>query len=211
MLYSRRLLAPCVHRTCPPRSITALPMTDPGLTNRLRQHSRRSGLMVGLTMALTIAICIVGFIWGFVQLEPYFSDFIHRDPATTESRPPAKITEPAGGSSDDNSQASTEDQPTEEPPTPTPKPKPTQTSTAFKPDYQLTAEGSVNLRQGPGVNTEVITTLSPSQPLQFLGDEQESQNPSADGLDAGQHWLKFRTEDGLMGYVREIDVGPYSE
>jgi hypothetical protein len=85
-----------------------------------------------------------------------------------------------------------------------------QTSTAFKPDYQLTAEGSVNLRQGPGVDTQVITTLSPSQPLQFLGDEQESQNPGADGLDAGQHWLKFRTEDGLTGYVREIDVGPYS-
>jgi hypothetical protein len=168
--------------------------------------------MVGLTMALTIAICILGFIWVFVQLEPYVSDFVHRDPAASESKPPEKVTEAAvgGSSSDENSQAS-DVEPTEEPPTPTPKPKPTATSTAFNPDYQLTAEGSVNLRQGPGVDTGVITTLSPAQPLQFLGDEQETQNPGADGLDPGQHWMKFRTEDGEIGWVREIDVGEFSD
>ncbi len=167
--------------------------------------------MVGLTMALTIAICIVGFIWAFVQLEPYVSDFVHRDPATTQSRPPERVTEAAGGSSNgDNNQAQSEDQRTEESPTPTPKPKPTQTSTAFRPDYQLTAEGPVNLREGPGVNTNVITTLTSAQALQYLGDEQETQDPGSDGLDPGQHWMKFRTEDGLVGYVREIDVEPYS-
>ena len=35
-------------------------MTDSGLSTRLRQQSRRAGLMVGLTMVLTIAICIFG-------------------------------------------------------------------------------------------------------------------------------------------------------
>ncbi|MCC7025149.1 MAG: hypothetical protein IT338_20115, partial [Thermomicrobiales bacterium] len=35
-------------------------MTDSGLSTRLRQQSRRAGLMVGITMALAIAICILG-------------------------------------------------------------------------------------------------------------------------------------------------------
>jgi len=169
--------------------------------------------MVGLTMAVTIAICILGFIWVFVQLEPYVSDFVHRDPVASESKPPEKVTEAAGGggsSGDDNSQASGAD-PTQVAPTPTPKPKATSTSTAFKPDYQLTADGPVNLREGPGVNTNVITTLTSAQPLQYLGEEEETQDPSSDGLDPGQHWKKFRTEDGLTGWVREIDVQPYSD
>ena len=169
--------------------------------------------MVGVTMALTIAICIVGFIWVFAQLEPYVSDFVHRNPATVDNQPAHKPTkEPAanGGSSNDQADQSTNADPTEPPPTPTPKPQPTQTSVAFNPDYQLTAGGSVNLRSGPGVNNDVITTLSPAQPLQYLNEEQESSNPEADGLDIGQHWMKFRTENGEIGWVREIDVGSYS-
>src|SRR5688500_17429676 len=50
-------------------------MSDPGLSNRLRQHSRRSGLAVGLTMAAAIAICILSSAWLFGRIEPYVSDF----------------------------------------------------------------------------------------------------------------------------------------
>ncbi|MFL5761680.1 MAG: SH3 domain-containing protein [Thermomicrobiales bacterium] len=191
-------------------------MTDPGLTNRLRHHSRRSGLMVGLTMALTIAICILGFIWAFVQLEPYVSDFVHRAPSTAEertSRNPSQQAPANDNPANNQSAQQPSEEPTSKPPTPTPKPKPTatQASTAFIPDYQLTSNGSVNLRSGPSKATNVVTSLSPSQPLQYLGEKQATADPGFDELDPGQSWMKFRTDDGLEGWVREIDVGPYSE
>src|SRR5688500_772923 len=50
-------------------------MSDPGLSNRLRQHSRRSGLAVGLSMAAAIAICILSSAWIFGRIEPLVSDF----------------------------------------------------------------------------------------------------------------------------------------
>ena len=62
-------------------------MTDPGLNNRLRQRSRRAGLMVGVTMALTIFICVGGFAAIYAGLVPFLSDVV---PAQrTEARPPA--------------------------------------------------------------------------------------------------------------------------
>jgi hypothetical protein len=171
--------------------------------------------MVGLTMALTIGICIIGFIWIFVQLEPYVSDFVHRDPSSAEEQ------EAPQRSNDTQAQAEPTAEPTEEEsdeppperpePTNTPEPEPTATSDAFTPDYQLTSQGSVNLRSGPGTNTEVITTVSPQAPLQYLGEELESDDPARDDLDPGQSWMKFRTESGEEGWIREIDVGPYSE
>ena len=170
--------------------------------------------MVGLTMAVTIALCIVGFIWVFTQLEPYVSDFVHRDPSSAQEQDSPPQT-PRAQAQQDESQPTEEQNdapPPERPePTPTPKPKPTATSTSFNPDYQLTSDGQVNLRSGPGVDTDVITTVSVAAPLQYLGEEQVSDNPIDDGLDEGQKWMKFRTENGDVGWIREIDVDPYSE
>jgi Bacterial SH3 domain len=170
--------------------------------------------MVGLTMALTIALCIVGFVWVFTQLEPYVSDFVHRDPSSAEEQNSPRQTPRAQAQGNEAQPTEEEnDQPPPERPDPTktPKPKPTATTTAFNPDYQITAEGSVNLRSGPSKGTDVITTLSTAAPIQYLGETQESEDPAFDELDPGQSWMKFRTENGDEGWVREIDVGPYSE
>src|SRR4051794_22362802 len=51
-------------------------MTDSGLSTRLRQQSRRAGLMVGISMVLTIAICIFGAAGLFAWLSRPFSDLI---------------------------------------------------------------------------------------------------------------------------------------
>ena len=51
-------------------------MTDSGLSTRLRQQSRRAGLMVGITMVLAIAICIFGAAGLFAWLSRPFSDLI---------------------------------------------------------------------------------------------------------------------------------------
>jgi cytoskeletal protein RodZ len=168
--------------------------------------------MVGVTMALTIAICIVGFIWVFAQLEPYFSDFVNRAPAPSESQQHQSSSQNADngdGSSNDQADQNADTEPTEKPPTPTPKPKATSTTTAFNPDYQ-TSYDSINLRSGPGTDTDAVTTLTAQQSLQYLGEKQESDDPSRDEMDPGQSWMKFRTEDGEVGWVREFDVSPYS-
>ncbi|MBX6342532.1 MAG: hypothetical protein IRY97_08745, partial [Thermomicrobiaceae bacterium] len=68
-------------------------MVEPGLTSRLRQHSRRSGVLVGVSMALTIAICIVAFIWIYVRVGPFLSDFIPR-----QAKPAPTPTVQLGGS-----------------------------------------------------------------------------------------------------------------
>ncbi|MDP9368581.1 MAG: hypothetical protein M3Q03_09960, partial [Chloroflexota bacterium] len=62
-------------------------MTDPGLTNRLRQHSRRAGIMVGLSMALTIAICVGGFTTIYARLAPFTSDFVAANTPVPTERP----------------------------------------------------------------------------------------------------------------------------
>jgi hypothetical protein len=171
--------------------------------------------MVGLTMALTIALCIVGFIWVFTELEPYVSDFVHRDPSSAQEQKAPRQT-PRAEAQQDEAEPTEEDDSEQPPPerptsTPTPKPKPTATSAAFTPDYQLTSEESVNLRSGPGVSFDSLTTVTPEAPLQYLDESEETQDPVNDLMEPGQNWMKFRTEDGLEGWIREFDVEPYSE
>ena len=58
-------------------------MSDPGLTHRLRQRSRRAGIMIGVSMVLTIALCAVGFTILYTALDGFTTDFISK----TESEP----------------------------------------------------------------------------------------------------------------------------
>ena len=51
-------------------------MTDSGLSARLRQQSRRAGLMVGFTMVLAMVILIFGAAGLFAWLSRPFSDLI---------------------------------------------------------------------------------------------------------------------------------------
>ncbi len=85
--------------------------TPRSLSNRLRQHSRRSGFTVGVSMALAIAICIAGFVTIYVQLQPYISDFITQDPPEEEARVVA-APDPTEPPADDDEE---EPAPTEEP------------------------------------------------------------------------------------------------
>jgi hypothetical protein len=71
----------------------------------------------------------------------------------------------------------------------------------------MSAPESVNLRAGPGVEFEVVVVLSQQQPLQYLNEDEPTDNPAADG----NRWMKFRTEDGFEGWIREIDAEPIEE
>src|SRR5690606_877165 len=82
----------------------------------------------------------------------------------------------------------------------------------FDPAYQIDAGSTVNLRQGPWTATSIIDRLPPATavaypratPLEYLNEDAPTDSPGD-----GERWMKFETEDGLVGWVREIDVTEY--
>jgi hypothetical protein len=150
-------------------------------------------------MVLTIAICIFGAAGLFAWLSRPFSDLI-------------PISAPAAGVS------SEQPTPSAPPPTivPTTESQPAiseanggvppaaATSQAFNPTHQIRSDVSVNFRSGPSTGDSIIIALSPATPLQYLGEEAPTSNPSD-----GDRWMKFRNESGQDGWVREIDTEPY--
>lgn len=173
-------------------------MTDSGLSTRLRQQSRRAGLMVGITMVLAIAIFVFGAAALFAALSRPFSDLI---PAVV---PPAENTI-AGSLEADLTNTTLAPEPViqaDSQPTPAVAEEPTvaPAAAAFEPTHQIGANTSVNFRTGPSTSDAVIVALSPATPLQFLDEEV----PTNGGL-----WMKFRSENGDEGWVLEELAVPY--
>jgi len=178
-------------------------MTNPGLDNRLRQHGRRAGLMVGLSMALTIGLCIGSFVWIYAKGDPLTRDFVDAatvaptrkaGASTGKTTPTVAVDSSTGGEA---TEPIVQAQPTE-----TPRPSPT--AEVFQATHRVSAEVPINLRPGPAVASgDPVTNLDPGAPLQYLGESEPSQDPDAEG---NVNWMKFRTQDGAEGWVREIDV-----
>ncbi|HQY31619.1 MAG TPA: SH3 domain-containing protein [Thermomicrobiales bacterium] len=178
-------------------------MSDPGLTRRLRQQSHRSGLAVGISMALAIGVCVVAFTFLYVKLDPWVRDFSGSEPAPTATARQSASNNP-------------DDEPTEEP---TRRPRATATEDtggsdsgnvsesdsngSFDPDYQVTALEAVNFRSGPGTSFDIVAQLDPGTQIQYLDDREAATEPE----NAGTNWLKFRTENGDEGWIRDVDVG----
>ena len=175
-------------------------MTDSGLSTRLRQQSRRAGLMVGITMVLAIAICIFGAAVLFAWLSRPFSDLIPVVAPAAQVQPTAA---PAGQppAQGDQQAIAPQAQPTQ-PPAAAPTVSPT--ADDFKPTHQIGASQSVNFRAGPSTTDAIIVALPPKTPLQYLNEDAPTTNPSD-----GNRWMRFRDEAGDEGWIREIDTEPY--
>lgn len=178
-------------------------MTDSGLSTRLRQQHRRAGLMVGVTMGIVIAICIFGAALLFAALSAPFSDLIPM------AGPVAPVEVPVNESGPDPTgdvviaaevTATVASQPTAAAQEPTP----TQPEDDFAPTHQIGASSSVNFRAGPSTSDSIIEALSPATPLQYLDEDAPTTSPGD-----GDRWMRFRTEDGQEGWVREIDTTTY--
>jgi len=181
------------------------PMSDPGLNHRLRQRSRRAGIMIGLSMALTIAVCVGGFTIFYSALEGYTSDFIGQpEPTIPATAAPTNPPVPASNTGDQVADQPTAE-PTQQPIDANPAAGATGTPGSFSPDYQIGSTGSVNLRSGPGTSYDAVVALPYQTPLQYLGETQTTSDP-----DANTKWMRFRTEDGDEGWVRQIDVDTYT-
>jgi hypothetical protein len=179
-------------------------MSDSGLSARLRQQSRRAGLMVGFTMVLAMTILIFGAAGLFAWLSRPFSDLIPMvAPAAEMQATEPQIDSEAAAVAPTESVIQTDAEPEPAEPTP-PPPTAEPEETEFEATHQISANQSVNIRTGPSTNDSVIVALSPGTPLQYL-DEDEPASESADG----NRWMFFRTEDGQEGWVLELLVVPY--
>lgn len=190
-------------------------MSDPGLSHRLRQRSRRAGLMIGFSMLLTIALCAAGFTIIYSALDGFTSDFISQNDDPPAEAP--QVQQESGGQqavaeqeepAEDNNQDAPPDDTSEEEPAPTPTSVPEDDERedddgGFNPDYQLRGV-TVNLRSGPSTSTSIVTALPPSTPLQYMNEDEPTDNPGD-----GDRWMRFTTQDGLEGWIREIDVTEY--
>jgi hypothetical protein len=174
-------------------------MTDSGLSTRLRQQSRRAGLMVGMTMVLAIAICIFGAAGLFAWLSRPFSDLIPVVAPAAQIQQPAEPAEPpAQQPAADEPAVEVQSEPTQ------PAPAESPTADDFQPTHQIGAGQSVNFRSGPSTTDPIIVALPPETPLQYLDEDAPTENPSD-----GDRWMRFRIEAGDEGWVREIDTEPY--
>ncbi len=178
-------------------------MTNRGLDNRLRQHSRRAGFIIGISMALTIAVCIGGFAYIYAKVDPLTRDFVNAATLTPTVKAKATSKTSTNAAAAANTDSSAAAQPTETPVAAQPTPQPTETPVGFSANYRVSSSFRVNLRAGPSVDTDVVTTLDSGTELQYLNKTQDSANPDADGA---KSWLSFRTANGEEGWVREIDV-----
>ncbi|MEA2584644.1 MAG: hypothetical protein QOF33_2729 [Thermomicrobiales bacterium] len=172
-------------------------MSDPGLTNRLRQRSRRAGLAVGLTMALTIAVCIGSFAWIYAKADPLFADFVGRDATTPQTDRPTPTVSASATGEGVAANAEPTEKPAEAPaePTETPAPRPTPTPEAFRATHLTNPNSRVNFRPLPSLDSEPIALLDPGTPVQAIGEQQVDSD--------GNNWLQFRTQDGLEGWLRQ--------
>lgn len=171
--------------------------------------------MIGLSMLLTIALCAIGFTILYTALDAFTSDFISKTDET-----PTIAVEAAALDTGDNTEQ--EPQATQPPAEATQPPEqadegqnaqnPTATTAAtsqagdgeFDPDYQIAANTTINFRDGPSTATDILDGLPPATPLEYLDEDAPTDDP-----EDGERWMKFETEDGLIGWVREIDVSEY--
>lgn len=176
-------------------------MSDSGLSTRLRQQSRRAGLMVGFTMVLAIVILIFGAAGLFAWLSRPFSDLIPMVAPAAQVRSTEPQTDSAIADAAPTAPViATEAAPDDTTPPPTAPPE----ETEFEATHQISANQSVNIRTGPSTNDSVIVALSPGTPLQYL-DEDQPASESADG----NRWMRFRTEAGQEGWVVELLTVPF--
>lgn len=175
-------------------------MSDSGLSARLRQQSRRAGLMVGFTMVLAMIILIFGAAGLFAWLSRPFSDLIPivAPAAGIQATAPPTDSEVAIAPTAPVIEMEENPAPSEPilpPPTAAPEEE------AFEPTHQINANQFVNIRTGPSTNDPPIISMSPGTPLQYLDED--------DTAPDGERWMLFRTEDGQEGWVWEELVVPY--
>ena len=181
-----------------------------GLNERLKQNNRRSGMMVGVSMALVVGVLIASFTWIFFHLDPFFTDFAGRSGVSYASPVARVVVSPRAGTPTatvSGGEVPAGAIPTAPPPTAN---TPTPTVLGFAGTVRASATPSfrathivadygqqVNLRAGPSAASARVALITPGTRLQFLNEQEQ----------AGELiWMRFQTERGDVGWIRQIDV-----
>ncbi|HEX5502641.1 MAG TPA: SH3 domain-containing protein [Thermomicrobiales bacterium] len=186
-----------------------------GLNERLRQHARQSGMMIGVSMALAIALSLGAFVWIFFRLDPYLTDFTGGEGgprAALASPVAALVASPAAGgptaTRPGRARAAASPATAASPVAVGPPPTPTALAAAASPTAtppfvatHIVADfgEQVNLRAGPSSSSGRLALVAPGTKLRYLGESQQV----GDVL-----WMKFQTERGDIGWIRDLDVRP---
>jgi len=167
-------------------------------------------MMVGVSMALVVGLLIASFTWLFFRLDPFFSDFAGRSGVSYASPVARVIVSPRAGTptATPGGGAIVAGAIPTAPPLVANTPTPTvlglagtaraSATPSFRATHVVVDYGQqVNLRAGPSAASARMALIAPGTRLQFL-DEQEQ---------AGELiWMRFQTERGDVGWVRQIDV-----
>lgn len=169
-------------------------MPQSGLTDRLNQHSQRTGPLLGCGMALAMMVCVVTGIFLYVRLDEYRVDIFGvatvvqsvptlppqaGTPRTTRTVVAGLPGEPKPG----------EPVASAEPPTPTP-PGPIK--------FRITrTQGEIlNMREAANTQATIVARLPPGTVVEYAGEQ-------INGPAGGQTvpWRKVRTASGQLGWV----------
>jgi hypothetical protein len=170
-----------------------------GLSERLQQHTRRSGMMVGISMAVVVVLLVVSFTWIFFRLDPFFSDFAGRSGVARSSPEVARVIATPRTGSPVAGASPAVDNGLPLPPSPTALAGPRASATAAFAATHLVADfgQQVNLRAGPSTTASRVALLTPGTRLMYLNEDQQV----GDTL-----WMRFQTERGDTGWVRQLDT-----
>jgi hypothetical protein len=170
-----------------------------GLSERLQQHTRRSGMMVGVSMAIVVVILVASFSWLFFRLDPFFSDFAGRSGVARSSPEVARVIASPRASATAAGTSPGADNGLPLPPSPTALAGPRASATAAFAATHVVADfgQQVNLRAGPSTAASRVAVLTPGTRLMYLNEDQQV----ADTL-----WMRFQTERGDTGWIRQLDT-----
>jgi hypothetical protein len=170
-----------------------------GLSERLQQHTRRSGMMVGISMAIVVVILVASFSWLFFRLDPFFSDFAGRSGVARSSPEVARVIASPRASATAAGAPVAADNGLPLPPSPTALAAPRASATAAFAATHIVADfgQQVNLRAGPSTAASRVALLTPGTHLMYLNEEQQV----GDTL-----WMRFQTERGDAGWIRQLDT-----
>lgn len=177
-----------------------------GLEERLRQHSRQSGMMIGFSMALAIALAVGAFVWIFFRIDPFLTD-VTGQTGNNRASPFIRIASPSRAAGSPRTSAVATLPAEASPVAPVAPPTPTALAIAsaaatpgFAATHQVADFGArVNLRSGPTASSARIALLAPGTKLKFLSQQEQAGDTV---------WLKFETERGDVGWIRSLDVQP---
>jgi hypothetical protein len=170
-------------------------MAQRTLTDRLGQHSQRTGPLVGCSMALALLTCLVLGMIFYLRLDEYRTD-VFGVPTVVQSVP----TVPPAGTARPGS-AAAQGTPAAEPaakPTPESSPEPAAAPTPPVVRFRIVGTGGENLNMREAANTasRILARLPPGAVVDDAGEE--ATGPAGG---AQVRWRKVRGPGGQVGWV----------